>query len=88
MYFIKPQQTEKPGPEEFSVLPFTLIGLPILVLIPKKFEAKAWKPFNSDDLPVKTILFVTMGHLEEIKIAIRMAAVYKTKWLSIILNNE
>ena len=47
-------------------------------------ETLSW--FN--EAGVKTILFETMGHLEEIKIAIRMAADYKTKWLSIILNNE
>ena len=37
---------------------------------------------------VKIILFETMSHLEEIKIAVRMAADFKTKWLSLILNND
>ena len=37
---------------------------------------------------IKIILFETMGHLEEIKIAVRMAADFKTKWLSIILKND
>jgi cell division protein FtsA len=50
--------TEKPGPDEFSVFPFILIGFPILVLTPKKSEVKLRKPFNSDDFPVKIILLV------------------------------
>ena len=37
---------------------------------------------------VEIILFETMSHLEEIKIAVRMAADFKTKWLSLILNND
>ena len=37
---------------------------------------------------IKIILFETMGHLEEIKIAVRMAVDFKTKWLSIILKND
>ena len=52
LYFIKPQQTEKPGPDVFSARPFILIGFPILTLIPKKSEVRLLKPFNSDDFPV------------------------------------
>ena len=37
---------------------------------------------------VEIILFETMGHEEEIEIAIRMAKDFKTKWLSIILNEN
>jgi len=37
---------------------------------------------------VKIILFETMGHIEEIKIALKMAKDFKTKWLSIILKEK
>lgn len=37
---------------------------------------------------LEIILFETMGHIEEIKIAIKMAKDFKTKWLSMILNEK